>query len=251
MKSSSQYEGAGNHSKQSYKKILKAILLAAGYGKRLHPLTEYTPKCLVPINGVPLLEIWLSRLSEVGVEEFLVNTHYLQDQVSNFLENSLFKKNVKIVFESKLQGTAGTLRNNIDFFDGQDGFLIHADNYCLADFNAFIQAHQNRPLCCDITMMTFSTDTPETCGIVELDDDNIVTAFHEKVSSPPGNLANGAVYILAKEFMHDFINNFDEASDLSTEVLHQYMGRIYAYHTDAIFMDIGTPEAYARANSLE
>jgi mannose-1-phosphate guanylyltransferase len=76
--------------------------------------------------------------------------------------------------------------------------LIHADNYCLADFTAFQQAHYNRPPEC---LMTFRTDNPSSCGILELDERGVVIGFHEKVASPPGNLANGAVYILSAELL--------------------------------------------------
>ena len=67
---------------------MRALLLAAGLGTRLRPITDKIPKCLVPIQGRPLLEIWLDKLCEVGVQEFLVNTHYLAAQVEEFISNS-------------------------------------------------------------------------------------------------------------------------------------------------------------------
>ena len=76
---------------------MRAILLAAGLGTRLQPITNNTPKCLVPINGTPLLQIWLERLTAAGMGPFLVNTHYLADMVTAFVEGSTFKKNVLLV----------------------------------------------------------------------------------------------------------------------------------------------------------
>ena len=143
---------------------MRALLLSAGFGTRLRPITNHTPKCLVPINGTPLLQIWLERLSAAGVQSFLINTHYLADKVKAFVEESDFRKNIQLTYEDVLLGTAGTLISNIDFFQGQDGLLIHADNYCLADFTAFEIAHNNRPLGCLMTMMTFRTDDPSSCG---------------------------------------------------------------------------------------
>ena len=64
---------------------MKAILLAAGFGTRLRPLTNNIPKCLVPIKGKALLEIWLDKLSDVGVKDFLINTHYLPEKVESFI----------------------------------------------------------------------------------------------------------------------------------------------------------------------
>lgn len=229
---------------------MRAILLAAGYGTRLRPLTDTIPKCLVPIKGKPLLEIWLERLTESGIGPFLINTHYLTEEVNTFIGLSPYRDQVTLVQENKLLGTAGTLIANLDFFQGEDGLLIHADNYCLADFHAFIQAHLNRPPECVITMMTFRTETPSSCGIVELDDRGVVFGFQEKVKSPPGNLANGAMYILSAELLKMLGNKLKSVTDFSNQVLHRFVGRIFTYETARLFLDIGTPEAYAKANKI-
>jgi mannose-1-phosphate guanylyltransferase len=228
---------------------MRALLLAAGLGTRLRPLTNTIPKCLVPIKGQPLLGIWLERLTQAGIGPFLVNTHYLAEQVDAFIETSPYQKQVRLINELELHGTAGTLIANLDFFQGEDGMLIHADNYCLADFTAFQQAHANRPAECLITMMTFRTDDPPSCGIVELDDRGVVIGFHEKVINPPGNLANGAVYILTAELLARMGKDLHTVQDFSTEVLNRFVGRIYSYETSEVFLDVGTPENYDQANN--
>ena len=227
---------------------MRAMLLAAGCGTRLRPLTDTIPKCLVPIKGKPLLEIWMERLTLAGIGPFLINTHYLADQVEAFIERSPYRDQVTLIHEQELMGTAGTLINNLDFFEGEDGLLIHADNYCLADFSAFMKAHEQRPSDCVITMMTFRTDTPSTCGIVELDERGVVVGFHEKVSNPPGNLANGAVYNLTDELLERLRNDLNHVTDFSTEVLNGLVGKIFTYETLEVFMDIGTPDSYKQAN---
>lgn len=229
---------------------MRAILLAAGLGTRLRPLTDTTPKCLVPINGRPLLQIWLERLTQAEIGPFLVNTHYLAEQVEKFIVTSAYREKVKLVHEAELLGTAGTLIENLDFFQGEDGLLIHADNYCMADMRAFIQAHKQRPSECIMTMMTFQTDTPSTCGIVELDERGVIVGFHEKVANPPGNLANGAVYILSAELLAMLETELHDVQDFSTEVLHRLLGRIYTYETKETFVDIGTVSAYEKVLRL-
>ncbi|WP_072622896.1 nucleotidyltransferase family protein [Spirulina major] len=229
---------------------MRAILLAAGLGTRLRPLTATIPKCLVSIHGSPLLAIWLERLTQAGFGPFLINTHYLPSLVEQFVKDSDYKNQVTLVSEPKLRGTAGTLVSNLDFFEGQDGLLLHADNYCLADFQAFRQAHQNRPDHCLITMMTFRTPSPETCGIVGLNQAGVVTAFHEKQAHPPGNLANGAIYLLSPEFQSIVRKQFSGATDFSTEIIPYLIGQIFTYETQAPFIDIGTLDAYMMANHL-
>ncbi|MDO9371795.1 MAG: nucleotidyltransferase family protein [Gammaproteobacteria bacterium] len=228
---------------------MRAILLAAGCGTRLRPLTNKIPKCLVPIKGRPLLDIWLERLTQAGIGPFLINTHYLAEQVEAFIETSHYREQATLVHEQDLLGTAGTLIANLSFFQGEDGLLIHADNYCLADFRAFVQAHWQRPPGCVMTMMTFRTDIPSSCGIVELDERGVVVGFHEKVASPPGNLANGAVYILSAELLERMGKDLYSVKDFSAEVLHRFVGQIYTYETSEVFLDVGTPEAYAKANN--
>ena len=120
----------------------------------------------------------------------------------------------------------------------------------MADIGEFMDAHNNRPPGCLLTMMTFQTETPETCGIVELDNNNIVKAIYEKVDSPPGNLANGAIYILSKELINSLINEKKPVIDFSLDVLPMLMGKIYTYETSETFIDIGDKYSYEKANKI-
>jgi mannose-1-phosphate guanylyltransferase len=229
---------------------MNAILLAAGLGTRLRPITDSIPKCLVTIKGRPLLELWLEKLVSSGIESILINTHYLPNQVNNFISKNIYQKKVKLIHEIELNGTAGTLLNNIDFYNNSDGMLIHADNYCLADLNKFKLVHYNRSSSVLITMMTFLTDSPNECGIVELNENGIVTSFHEKKINPPGNIANGAVYILSSEFINKMKNDFNYAKDFSTEVLGALVGKIQTYHVKNLLIDIGTIDNLNKANQI-
>lgn len=229
---------------------MKALLLAAGFGTRLRPLTDRMPKCLVPIRGRPLLEIWLERLTAAGCGPFLINSHYRARQVAAFLEAGPYGRQVTLTEEPSLLGTAGTLLDNLDFFGNDDGLLIHADNYCQADLGEFIQAHRRRPPGCLMTMMTFRTDNPSSCGIVIVDDRGVVIEFEEKPPKPSGNLANGALYILGADLIIQLGQMTPAATDFSTQVLPALVGRIYTHETSAPLIDIGTPANYARANDI-
>lgn len=226
---------------------MKTLLLAAGLGTRLRPITNTVPKCLVPINGKPILEYWLDYLSNLGIDEFLVNTSYLHEQVNKYINNSNYKDQVTLVYEKKLLNTGGTLLENKDFFDEEPFILVHADNLCVCDFKAFLDAHKNRPKKCTITMMLFHSDNPSSCGIVELDDNNVVKEFHEKVKNPPSDLANGAVYI-CEPSIFSFLESLNKKNiDFSNDVLPHFMGKIFAYKNDIYHRDIGTVESFALA----
>ena len=228
---------------------ISVLLLAAGRGTRLQPYTNSWPKCLMPINGKSLLEYWLDSARQLGSATVLVNTHYLADTVQSFLDRPGFKQWVKGVHEPELKGTAGTLRANLPALRDTTILLVHADNFCQCDFSDFLKFHQiSRPKHCPITMMTFNTQTPSTCGIVELDKNGVVIGFHEKVKNPPGNLANGAVYLLEPEVLQ-WICDRPEITDFSTQVLPHFIGRIAAWHNEGIHIDIGSIEALREAQT--
>jgi mannose-1-phosphate guanylyltransferase len=228
---------------------MKAILLAGGLGTRLLPITLTTPKCLVSINGIPLLKIWIDKLINANVKSILINTHYLASQVDNFIYQNGYSSFVKLSYEHELLGTAGTLMNNLEFIEDDDCMLIHADNYCLDTLLDFKFAHDNRPEKCLMTMLTFKSNKPSECGIVLLDKRGIVTNFFEKIENPPGNIANGAIYILTNEIINDFKDKYNKASDFSNEIIPNYLNFIYTYNTDKLFIDIGTIDNYLKAQS--
>ncbi len=226
---------------------MRALLLAAGLGTRLAPITNTVPKCLVEIEGRPLLGYWLDLLTRGGITDILVNLHYLPDLVKTFVESSPQARFVTTIYEDRLLGTGGTLLNNKAHFSGGPVMVVHADNLSLFDVKAFIDRFERRPANVDITMMTFRTDAPETCGIVELDDAGIVRGFHEKVKNPPGNLANAAVYIIAPSVMTFLESLGKDVVDLSTEVLPQYIGRINTFENTIYHRDIGTVQSLEAA----
>ena len=229
---------------------MKALLLAAGLGSRLKPLTDNIPKCLVEIGGKPLLEYWITMLYNGGVYPLLVNLHHHADKVEKFIQHSTYKEYVSTVYEEKLLGTGGTLLRNQSFFVNESEeplMLVHADNLSIFDVHAFVNSHLNRPAGCEITMMTFKTPTPHTCGIIETDEKGCVHAFHEKISNPPGDIANGAVYIVEPSIFNYLKDLNKEFIDFSTDVIPSYMGRIYAFHNDVYHRDIGTIESYEKA----
>jgi mannose-1-phosphate guanylyltransferase len=228
---------------------LRALLLAAGLGTRLRPLTDTIPKCLVPVRGRPLLGHWFELLFRGGVEGALVNTHYHAAAVKAFVAGSPWRDRVTLVHEPELLGTGGTVLRNREWF-GREAFMVaHADNLSVFPVHEFIVAHRNRPAGAALTMMTFDTDAPRNCGIVELDARGLVQHFHEKVADPPGTRANGAVYIVEPEVV-DFLRALGrDIIDLSTEVIPHFLGRIATYHNTGYHRDIGTLESLRKAEA--
>ena len=229
---------------------MRALLLAAGIGSRLRPITETVPKCLVPIHGRPLLDYWLDLLfGRDLIERAVINTHYLVETVEAHVAASPWRDRIDLVHEPELLGTGGTLKANRALYGDDDGVLVaHADNLTDFDVAGFLAAHRSRPDGVALTMLAFRTDDPQSCGILGLNERNLVEAFHEKVPNPPGNLANAAVYIVTSEVI-DAAEAIPRAFvDLSTEVIPGFVGRILAVETGGYHRDIGNLESLRRAH---
>lgn len=226
----------------------RALLAAGGFGTRLRPITEHTPKCLVPINGKPLLGYWLDLLCCAGVEKILINTHYLPDLVRDYCLNHPNSDRLLLVHEEKLLGTAGTLLANSAFFGNKSFLFAHADNLSLFSIEAFV-AQFNMKAAHEIgTMMTFVTDCPKDCGIVTVDARAALIAYTEKPLAPVSNLANAAVFLF-DERIHQHLNSMDSAPcDFCAEVVPTLVGRLNTFHNSSYHRDIGTVEALNQAN---
>ncbi len=224
----------------------RALLLAGGIGSRLRPLTDSIPKCLVPIAGRPLLSYWFDTLFQAGLKRALVNTHHHVEQVREFCGRSIWQSRIDLVHEEHLLGTCGTLRLNSAYFDNRPFWLIHADNLSRFDPIRMWERHLTRPSGCLGTMMTFETDNPTQCGIVSMEAHGVIKSYHEKVSNPPGRIANGAVFILEASIFR-ILECFPEASDFCGEIVPALVNQLVSFHNDQFHRDIGTPESYELA----
>ena len=162
---------------------MKAFLLAAGVGSRLRPITDTIPKCMVPIDGQPMLDIWLDAFDRAGVDEVLVNLHHLPDVVRHHLEARAGTPAVRTFFEPELLGSAGTLAANRAWVDGEEMFLAcYADNLTDFDLRSLVQAHREHGAIATLTV--FHSERPSAGGVVELDAAGTVVGFEEKPSQP-------------------------------------------------------------------
>ncbi len=231
---------------------MKAFLLVAGRGERLRPLTDTTPKCLLPINGIPLLQIWLEHLVSSGIDEVLVNTGWLHDQVEDFVNKwSAVHDNMKIVLfhEPTLLGSAGTLLANRKWAGRAPFFIIYGDNLTQFDLLRMLAFHNKHKL--PLTIRIYKGADHRRAGIVCLDENGTVIDFEEKPEKPKSQLGAGGIYV-ADQRIFDF---FPEAGkgkasgglDLSYDVLTRMLGKMKAYDSGEFSIDIGTPESYAKA----
>ena len=225
----------------------RALILAAGVGSRLRPLTDRIPKCLVPIAGRPLLAYWIEALMRVGVREIWINTHAHAEQVRALIaEYNGRNSGVRLheCHEPELLGSAGTVSVNPQVADGAgDVIVVYADNFSVLDLRSMLAAHAaNRA---EFTMALFASPNPRSCGIAELDDQDRVVAFVEKPETPRGNLANAGIYVLAAEVYREIAALC--AFDLGFDVIPRYVGRMHGFRHAGYHVDVGTQDTYRQA----
>jgi NDP-sugar pyrophosphorylase family protein len=226
----------------------KALILAAGLGTRLRPLTDRTPKCLIPIEGKPLLGYWLEALARAGVREALINTHHLHEQVEAYVAevNADSTVQARTVYEPELLGSAGTVRANAGWIEGADTCLIiYADNLSSVDLGRFLEFHRSHDD--PFTMLLFHSPNPKACGIAELDEGGRIVEFVEKPAEPKSDLANAGVYALTAEAYREIAAM--EGFDLGFDVLPRFVGRMRGWSFDGYHLDIGNVEALEQARA--
>lgn len=227
---------------------VKAVLMAAGLGTRLRPLTDRVPKCLVPVAGRPLLDHWFGLFEEAEVRDVLINTHPFPEQVREYIgaRNASGQWRVVEAFEPVLLGSAGTVHSNRGWADGAGTVLVaYADNLSDVDLRALLAFHESHddPL----TMMLFRAERPERCGIAQVADDGRITSFVEKPKAPVGNLANAGVYAVTPEAWREMADV--KGFDLGFDVLPRFAGRMRGFVWNGSHRDIGDAASLELAES--
>jgi mannose-1-phosphate guanylyltransferase len=223
----------------------KALLLAAGIGTRLRPLTDTQPKCLIEIAGRPLLDYWFEALGDAGIRNVLVNTHHLPELVRDFVAQKN-RQGFRAIesFEPKLLGSAGTIAANAAWADdAEDIVIIYADNLSDASVSALLAAHRAHGD--PVTMLLFHASNPKACGIADLDATGRVVAFEEKPVAPRSDLANGGVYAVTAVAWREIAGM--KAFDLGFDVLPRFTGRMRGYLHGGYHRDIGDLDSLAAA----
>ena len=224
----------------------RALLLAGGLGTRLRPLTDTTPKCLIPVGGRPILDYWMDALDAAGISEVLLNTHHLPGPVRAYIKsvNASGALTVTEAYEPALLGSAGTVAANRAWAEGADVIVvIYADNLSDMDLGRLVDFHRGHTQ--PMTMALFRTPYPEKCGIAALDADGLITAFTEKPDAPKSDLANAGIYVLDAQAWREIADM--DVFDFGFDVIPRFVGRMQGFLHHGYHRDIGTHDSLAQA----
>lgn len=231
---------------------MKAMLLAAGEGTRLRPLTLEMPKVLLPIGGQPLIEYQLSWLKHHGIQEVAINLYHLGNKVKDFLgDGSRFGVKIFYSTEEKLLGTAGGVKRMEHLFHNTFA-VVYADVLTNFNLSAMVKFHQEKKAAA--TLVIFEAPNPTEVGVVEMSSEGRILSFVEKPKAANlelQSLASGGVYVLEKEVLKYIpAQGFsDFAYDIFPKLLELSLPIYgYALKSQDYLIDIGTIEKYNQAN---
>jgi mannose-1-phosphate guanylyltransferase len=224
---------------------MKAFLLTAGLGSRLHPFTQNSPKCMVPIAGKPLLDWWFLAMQKAGVTEVHINLHHLPDMVMAHVNSLDTNLKIEFSYEPVLLGSAGTLIANKAFVANETSFFIfYGDNLTNTNLSNLFDFHTSQPH--NFTMALFETNDPINCGIVTIDKYATVVDFEEKPANPVSNLANAGLYV-ASPAVIEMIDSVKMPADIGFDLLPLLVNKMSGYKINDYLIDIGTHKNLEKA----
>ena len=223
---------------------MKAFLLAGGHGTRLRPLTDSIPKCLVPIRGRPLLDIWLDLCARSGITEVLINLHAHSKEIQRHLQRKNPPVNVRLIHEEQLLGSAGTLAANRAWIGSDPAFwILYSDvltNMDLRRMSEFHRAHHGMA-----TLGLYQVPDPSRCGVAITDREGVIIGFEEKPQAPRSNWVFSGLMV-AGPGIFDLIPPCIPA-DIGFHLLPHLLGKTYGYPIADYLLDIGTLSNYQKA----
>ncbi len=223
---------------------MKAFLLAGGHGTRLRPLTDSIPKCLVPIRGKPLLDIWLELCASSGITDVLINVHAHSEVIERHIERSHPPVNISVVHEESLLGSAGTLAANRAWVASDSAFwILYSDVLTNINLQRMSDFHSR---CGSIaTLGLYRVPDPSRCGVAVTDGRGIIADFEEKPQSPRTDWVFSGLMVASPAVL-DLIPA-QVPSDLAFDVLPRLAGKMMAYPITDYLFDIGTMPNYENA----
>jgi len=227
---------------------MPVVLLVGGMGTRLQSVLPVTPKSLAPVGDAPFLQLLVRQLRSQGLRRLIMCTGHLAEQVENeFSDGHKWGVEISYSRESRPLGTAGAVKFAEPYLTPASDFLVmNGDSFLELDFRQLVRFHRERDGL--ISMAVRRVSDARRYGTVQLDTHNRIVGFREKMEAPVPGLVNGGVYV----FNHSILRHIpDGPASLEKDVFPKLLDHgVYALEQRGMFIDIGTPEDYARAQTL-
>ena len=227
---------------------IPALLLVGGLGTRLQSVLPSTAKPLAPVGNAPFLRLLVRQLRSYGIRHLIMCSGHLAAQVqAEFADGQDLDVEIEYSKESRPLGTAGAVKFAAGYLSGVSDFLVmNGDSFLELDFRQFLSFHRAHGGI--MSMAVRKVPNPARYGTVQSDAKNRVTGFVEKSENHGPGLINGGVYIFKRAVLQQIP---DGPASLEKDVFPNLLqSGVYALEQSGMFIDIGTPEDYARAQTL-
>jgi len=233
--------------------LKKAMIMAAGVGSRLGPLSNVLPKPLVPIVNTPAMDILVKHLISYGIKDVIANTYYKAEDIKNHYSQNASEINFQFITEKELSGTAGGVKKCQFFFDKEHDFIIMSgDGLTDIDINKAYESHKNSGSIATIVVKNVEHKDVNKYGIIVQDKNGFVESFQEKPSmeEAKSNLANTGIYIFSYDIFNFIPENtfYDFAKNVFPSLMKQGI-KINTYVHNGYWSDIGSIEQYKLSNA--
>ena len=228
---------------------IKAIILVGGLGTRLRSVVPSKPKVLASIGERSFLDLLVQQLSEHGVRQLVMCTGYLADQIeSRFGDGTRWNVSIQYSKEEMLLGTAGALRLAQRYVANIPEFLVlNGDSFLEINFQELVGFHREHRRAA-ATIAVVRVEDASRYGTVNVDSSDRIIGFAEKAGRNAPGLVNGGVYVFSQAVWHSIPEG---PASLERDVFPQLIDQgVYAREQHGIFVDIGTPADYVRAQAL-
>jgi NDP-sugar pyrophosphorylase family protein len=227
---------------------MKAMILAAGFGTRLRPLTYTVPKPMVPIMNRPTLEHTIHLLRTHGIQDITVNLHHLPGIIQDhFGDGKDFGVNLHWSYEPEILGTAGGIKKAQEFLDGEAFLVINSDVVTDCDLSKVISFHKAKGSA--LTLVVRQGDSPEQCDPIEVDDDDrIVHMVGTSAKKKPGDTTRilfTGIQVMEPEIFDRIPENkfYGTTTDVFPGMLEDELP-MFAYWHHGYWKDVGTIQSY-------
>jgi mannose-1-phosphate guanylyltransferase len=226
---------------------MKAVVLVGGEGTRLRPLTETTPKPLLPLVDRPILDHVLDHLVVHGVREVIMSSPYLEETFHPFIRSRDGVPSITWVTEREPLGTGGAIVSVLDLIGDEPFLALNGDVLTDLDLGALRASHEIRAA--GVSIALHGVDDARAFGLVETERDGRVTTFREKPSDPiPGDI-NAGTYLLDPAALRTW--EAGRTISIETEIFPALIGTgvpVFGFLADAYWLDLGTPAQYIQAH---
>jgi len=222
------------------------VILAGGFGTRLHTVVSDVPKPMAPVNDQPFLNYIFLYLKHFGITHVVLSTGYLSEKIADYYQNEYLGIKISYTKEEILLGTGGGIRLALEKCYTKDVLVLNGDSFFDVDLNVYYDQHTSFKSDCSLALR--KVENAARYGTITLGDISTIKEFKEKDNLEVSGLINGGVYILNRELFlqkTEAIKSFSIEKDFYEKRINEL--HMFGFEHQGYFIDIGIPEDYKKA----